>query len=486
MNNTLKDIEPKLVFKYFEDLTEIPRCSGQEGKVVDYLIDFAKENNFEYHKDEINNLLIKVPATKGYENHPVLILQAHSDMVCEKNEDTDHDFCSNPIKIEIEDDKVIAKETTLGADDGIGVSLAMAIATDKNLSHPPLEIVITSDEERGLVGASKFDMSLLSGKRMINLDSDDEGVFVVGAAGGPVIKIELPINRIDRDEDEKLIEINIKGLLGGHSGEDIHRKRANSNKLLARVLNSLDKKLDYNLVDIKGGLLYNAIPREAKAIISISDDKIEDIKTIIKKCEEEFKIEYYSIENKLSLNVSEIKKEEYDKVLDKDSKQKIIDFIFLSYTGVLRMNPETNDIVESSISLGVIRLEDDKAVIQTMTRSSLESIYMYMYYQVDKLAKLLGGTTSMMSNSPEWEYEPKSKLKDIFEETYKDLFNKNPKFMVLHAGLEAGVFKKDLPYEIDAISTGPDVRNLHSPGEYVTISSTQKVWKFLKEVISKL
>lgn len=269
-NRILNEIKPKEVFKYFEDLTRIPRCSGKEEKVVEYLIDFANKHGFEWKKDNKLNVLIKKPATKGYESRSTVILQSHTDMVCEKNKDTKHDFDTDPIAIEIEDDKIIAKETTLGADDGIGVAIAMAFLADKDAEHPALEAVFTSDEERGLAGAEYFDINMLDGRILINLDANDDKQFVVGSAGGPVLKIDIPIDRVTLGSKDKIaFKIKIQGLTGGHSGEDIHRGRANANKLMARLLQSVSGNLELFLSDINGGIQYNAIPREAEAIIFI-------------------------------------------------------------------------------------------------------------------------------------------------------------------------------------------------------------------------
>jgi dipeptidase D len=485
MKRVLENIEPKNVFEYFEDLTRIPRGSGNEDKVCQYLIDFAEKNGYSWHKDDMKNLLIRVPATPGYENHPTVIIQGHTDMVCEKNQGTEHDFEKDPIKIEIEGDKIIAKETTLGADDGMGIALAMAVASDKTVQHPPLEIVCTSDEERGMTGVEAFDTSLLKGRKLINLDADDEGVFVVGCAGGPVVRIEIPISWESIKEGYVPIEIKITGLKGGHSGEDIHRGRANSNKLLSRVLNAVELKTDYQLAKISGGLKYNAIPREAGAIIYVPSAFKEDVISIVKDMEETFKKEFYSIENDLSVAAEEYKGT-CEKTLSEESKNKIVNFVTLSQCGIMRMNPVLEGVVESSVSIGVVWLEEDKAVILTMTRSSSESMYMDMYYNIVRLAKLMGGTTYTMSNCPEWEYNPHSEIKNLFESTYKELFNKEPKFLVLHAGLECGVFAKKIPEYVDMIAAGPDIRDLHTPGEYVTISSVQKFWKFFKEVFKRL
>ncbi len=485
MERVLAGLEPKEVFGYFEDLTRIPRESGNEDMVCDYLIHFAEENGFAWQKDEMKNLLIRVPATEGYEDHPTVIVQGHIDIVCEKNAGTVHDFTKDPVKVEIEGDKVIAKETTLGADDGMGIALAMALATDKTACHPPLELVCTSDEERGMTGVEEFDASVLKGRVLINLDADDEGVFVVGCAGGPVVRIELPISWEKAESGFEPIHIQIKGLKGGHSGEDIHRGRANSNKLLIRLLGAVGRKMPYRVSDISGGLKYNAIPREAEAVIYVPAAQKTEALAVAAEMEKIFKSEFYSIENDLEVT-AEAFAEGSEKVLTADAQSRLADFIMLSDCGIVRMSPQLEGVVESSVSVGVVRLEGEKAVVLTMTRSSTESMYMDMYYKIVRLAEIMGGTTEMMSNCPEWEFNPNSEIKKLFENVYREMFQKEPKLLVLHAGLECGVFAKKIPEYVDMIAAGPDIRDLHTPGEYVTISSVQKFWKFFKEVFKNL
>lgn len=485
MNRVLAEIEPNNVFHFFEDLTRIPRGSGNEDMVCSYLIKFAEDNGFSWAKDEMKNLLIRVPATSGYENHPTVIIQAHTDIVCEKNENTIHDFEKDPVKVEIDGDKIIAKETTLGADDGMGIAIAMALATDKTASHPPLELVFTSDEERGMTGVEAFDASVLKGRTLINLDADDEGVFVVGCAGGPVVRIEIPVSWEPVGSGFEPVHIRVHGLKGGHSGEDIHRGRANSNKLLVRILNAIGRSMDYRISQISGGLMYNAIPREAEALIYAPAGQISEVISLTAEMQDIFKNEYRSIENDLEAIATPCDAKA-EKVLKADAQKRLVDFITLSECGIVRMSPQLEGVVESSVSLGVVRLEDEKAVVLTMTRSSTESMYMNMYYNIVRLAELAGGTTQMMSNCPEWEFNPNSAIKELFGSVYEEMFNKKPKFLVLHAGLECGVFAKKIPEYVDMIAAGPDIRDLHTPGEYVTISSVQRFWKFFKEALRRL
>lgn len=485
-NRLLESIEPKEVFRYFEDLTKIPRCSGKEENVVAYLISFAEQHGFDWWKDEKLNIVIKKPATKGYESRPTIILQAHTDMVCEKDKETVHNFDTDPIKIEIEEDRIIAKETTLGADDGIGVALALALLADKDAEHPNVELICTSDEERGLVGAENFDMAMVEGDVLINLDANEEGKFVVGCAGGPVVRIEIPLERTTIVPNGMIaLNISIRGLTGGHSGEDIHRGRGNSNKLMARTLVSLSHEVSYMLGDISGGIHYNAIPRETEAVIFVNAQEKQKVIETVLSYQTTYKNEYRVTEPDMEITVQECL-DGSDNLLSDLSQKRLLDFLYLCYSGIVRMDVEIAGAVESSVNLGTIHLEKETAVIQMMTRSSLESAYREMYNQIVYLAECVGGTVHIMSDCPEWEYNPSSEVKKVFHKVYQEMFGKAPEFFILHAGLECGVFAKKTNRPMDMIAAGPTSKNLHMPGEHLTISSVQNFWRFFKEVVKHI
>jgi len=490
-DRVIQDIEPKEVFRYFEDLTRIPRESGNEREVTDYLIAFAQKHGLEWFRDEELNVLIKKNASLGYENHPGVILQGHTDMVCEKNENVVHDFAKDPIKLVVDRDHITATDTTLGADDGIGIAIALALLADENAEHPFIEVVCTSDEERGMKGVEAFDTSLLKGEILINLDSNDEDIFTVGCAGGPAVRTEIPVDREERKPGWVALNIKISGLIGGHSGEDIHRGRANSNKLMARVLLAIDRETDSQLVDLSGGLRYNAIPREANSIIMVPTESIEKVKSIIEDMGDAFRREYRLSDTQIAVKVGFTAEGASDqtgniKPMTKLSKQAILNYISFAETGIIRMDIEFKDTVESSVSLGVVRVEEDKAVLETLTRSSLKSIYMETYYKILKLAESVGGKVGIMNNCPEWEYDPDSYIKTVFDETYKRMYGKGPGFVIIHAGLECGVIGNNSDRPIDMIAAGPLARNLHTPGEYVSISSTARFWDFFREVIKSI
>ena len=327
----LTNTEPIDVFHYFEDLTFIPRESGNEKEVSDYLVNFAKEHGLEYKQDEWYNVLIRKEATPGYEDHPGVIVQAHMDMVCEKNGDVEHDFAKDPIVFEVEDDRVIAKNTTLGADDGIGVSFGLALLADDSIKHPAIEFVCTSDEERGLQGIENFDFTQLKGDYVINVDSDDEGVVVVGCAGGPVVKVNVPIRKVPADHKKEYYAIKITGLRGGHSGEDIHRGRANANKLLIRVLRALEENVRFDLSDITGGLKYNAIPRNAEAVIGIEKEDKAAVDAVIERFSGIFADEYRV--NDPGITLEAVPQETADHILDEASSRRVLDYIDFTETG---------------------------------------------------------------------------------------------------------------------------------------------------------
>lgn len=482
-NRVLQNIEPEEVFHYFEDLSRIPRESGNEKQATDYLISFAKVHGLEWYRDDALNVLIRKEASPGYESHPGIILQGHTDMVCEKNENTVHDFAKDPIKIVVDGDKITAQDTTLGADDGIGIALALALLADDKLSHPMLEVLCTSDEERGMHGVEAFDTSLLKGQILINLDSNEETIFTVGCAGGPAVRTEIPIARDEMKSDATSLQIKISGLMGGHSGEDIHLGRANSIKLMARLLLRIEREVGMQLLDLGGGLKYNAIPREANAVIAVSDSSQKKVETILTDFTAVLRNEYRNSDPDISITMEPAKTIENARPMSSLSVRSILNYILFAENGVTYMDMEFKDTVESSVSLGVARTEQDKAVFQTLTRSSLSSRYMEMYYKIVRLAESVGGKVQLMSNCPEWEYNPNSQIKNIFHDTYKRMFGKDPGYVITHAGLECGVIKKKSAVPIDMIAAGPIARNLHTPGEYVSISSTARFWKFLQEVV---
>lgn len=483
-NRILNNIEPADVFKYFEDLTFIPRESGNEKEVSDYLVDFAVKHDLEWYQDTYYNVLIKKSASPGYEDHPTVLLQAHMDMVCEKNMDSEHDFDKDPVKFTVEDGQIIAKDTTLGADDGIGVAMALAVLADNDIKHPDIEFLCTADEERGMQGIENFDLSILKGEKVINLDGADEEFIVVGCAGGPISRVSIPITLFKSDKSKLYYKITLKGLCGGHSGEDIHRGRANANKLMARVLMDIHNKIGFDLADISGGLRYNAIPRNAAAIVAINSGDLGRLEGIIDKYSNIFKNEYRVNDPDIMLICEPVEAKE--QILSEESKMNVLNYIYFSDNGVIRRDMDNPELVESSVSLGIVSLNDDNAEIWSMVRSSKVTQCEMIYEKIARLAKLFQGTCEVISDCPVWEYDESSELKEIFRDVYFQMYGKEPSFMILHAAVELSKFAENASIKKDMISLGPDIRNLHAPGEYVDIASTGRIFESIKRLLELL
>lgn len=515
----LTNIEPKQVFKYFEDLTFIPRESGNEQAVSDYLVSFAREHGLECMQDEALNVIIRKPASAGYEQHPGVILQAHMDMVCSKKLWSDIDFDNDPIEFCIEGDRIISHDTSLGADDGIGVAFILALLAESGLSHPQLEAVFTTEEETGLFGVEKIDYGHLTGEIVISLDAADEGTAVIGCAGGPVICSRIPVNFVpcanpaaqektagtlaDTNPSLNYYKLKIQGLRGGHSGEDIHRGRAHANKLMGRLLMELWEKLgqdNFVLAGFRGGDKSNSISRTAEAVIGIrpgyADTSSGDImtmelmdtetmaKTIIEKYAYVFKDEYRRNDPDIELICESA--EVPEKVLDAASAQKILGYIELSDSGIIRMDEDFPGLVESSVNLGAVRIRAEHAEFWHVVRSSRESQAEMMAGKIYRLTELLGGEHTVPAGSPPWQADPGSTVCEAYARVYRRLFDKDPEMLVLHAALEPCKMADRAGRRLDMIAFGPDVRNLHAPGEYVTVSSCQKLWKTLKMLLEEL
>lgn len=477
------NFEPTKVFSYFEDLTRIPRGSGNEKEVSDYLVEFAKTNNLEFIQDEYMNVVIKKPATKGYESLPAVILQGHMDMVNEKNNDKIHDFDKDPLTLKIDGDSIYADETTLGADNGIAVAMAMSVLASTDISHPALEAVITVEEETGLVGALKLDGSLLKGKYLINIDSEEEGKLLVSCAGGSRIKLILPISFTNVDNNRTDLKISVKNLYGGHSGLDIIKGRGNANKLIGRILDDLLDELSFELFNINGGSKMNAIPREADAVIAINTSDKKKVEDLIEKWNDILKNELRGKDDKVQVIVSEIKQDSTI-VFDEQSKLTAISTLIMFPNGIMSMSHAIEGLVESSVNLGVLSTTETSVTFECAPRSSIGSLKQAINNQFTSLAYLVGAELVIDSDYPEWQYNPDSNLRTHFEKVYKDMFKKDSEVVAIHAGVECGLFKEKLP-DLDMISIGPDMADVHTPNEHVSISSIQRTYSYLVEVLNR-
>ena len=482
--NILKDLQPNDVFKYFEEISQIPRGSGNEKAISDYLTNFGKELGLETIQDKALNVIIRKPATKGYENAPTVILQGHMDMVCEKNIDTVHDFTKDPLELRIDGDFIYANGTTLGADNGIAVAYGMAILASNDIEHPRLELLVTTDEETGMTGAMALNGQDLSGKILLNLDSEEEGFFLVSCAGGVRTNVSLDIEWEDTKENLRALEISLRNLKGGHSGMEINKGRGNSNKLMGRVLNSLLENIDFSLAYINGGSKDNAIPRECDALIVVNEKDMETVKFICKECDKTFKNELSATDKDVTVNVLE-SLEVPNEVFSKDSTYKAIKILNLIPSRVDTMSMEIEDLVQSSTNLGVVETDNKSIIFRNATRSSVGTLKEKIVKETQDVAEVLGGKCEVAAPYPEWQYNPESKIRELCKKVYKDVVGEDAKIIAIHAGLECGLLGEKIE-GLDMISFGPNMFDVHTPNEHLSISSTMNVWKLLLEILKEI
>ncbi|WP_069649051.1 aminoacyl-histidine dipeptidase [Caloranaerobacter ferrireducens] len=484
MNYVLNNLEPKAVFKYFEEISRIPRGSGNEREISDYLVSFAKKNNLEVIQDDALNVIIKKCGTSGYENSPTVILQGHMDMVCEKDKEIEHDFEKDPLKLRIDGDFVRATGTTLGADNGIAIAYCLAILESKEIPHPPLEVVFTTEEETGMGGASALNPSILKGKILINIDSEEEGKLLVSCAGGVRTRVILPIVKMQVDEKLNAYRIKIKGLKGGHSGMEIDKGRGNANKLMGRVLKDIQKTLSFYLANISGGAKMNAIPREAEAVILIDPENEQKLNEKIKCWNETLRNEFKSTDPDVNVELEKLN-DNIDSVFSIETTEKVVDLLVMIPNGIQTMSMEIQGLVQSSTNLGVVAVKDNEVVFESAVRSSVRSLKYDIVSQTETVAKAIGAKLITESDYPEWQYNPNSYIRKVFVKVYRDLYGKEPEITAIHAGLECGLFKEKLG-DIDMISFGPNMYDVHTPNEHLSISSTKRTWDYLLAVLKEI
>ncbi len=485
-NDILKDVKPIEVFKYFEELSNIPRGSGNEKEVSDYLVNFAKKHNLEVIQDEALNVIIRKKATAGYENKSAVIIQGHMDMVCEKNLNTEHDFTKDPLKLRVEGDKLCATGTTLGADNGIAVAMGLAILASNEIGHPAIELVATTEEETGMDGAMQLDPKNVKGRTLINIDSEEEGKLLVSCAGGTTAKIKVKAVWEDTDKNLTPFTIRIRGLKGGHSGMEIDKGRANSNKLMGRVLVDMLSSVDFKLASINGGSKHNAIPREMDVVALVkAEDKVL-VAEKVTEWEKVFKNELRSVDGDVKLEFEDLSKLP-SKVLSNEVRDSIVNFLYLIPNGINSMSMDIKGLVESSLNLGVVVTEDDAIIFISAVRSSVKSLKNELFNKIVVIAKLVGAEVSAESDYPEWAYNPNSKIRTVFEEVYEKMFGHKPEISAIHAGLECGLFgEKFGEGEMDMISFGPNLYDVHTPDEHLSISSVERMWNYLLEVLKNV
>ena len=478
-----ENLRPERVFYYFEKISEIPRGSGNEKAVSDYCLSVAEKLGLYAFRDEHNNVVIRKPATKGYEDHPGVIIQGHLDMVCEKNGNVEHDFENDGIKLVIDGDNLTADGTTLGGDDGIAIAMGLALLEAEDADHPALECLFTTDEEAGMGGAAGFDASVLRGTRLINLDSEDEGVFVVSCCGGAKAHLVIPMIWEKTPDGLISVKIKISGLLGGHSGSDIHLQRASAGKLMGRILRQTAKTFYFRLAGINGGLMDNAITRECEAVICLPKEDIEEFADMCGQFEAIFNNEYKDSEEGIKVTAEICEKPE--KVMTVKKALDVIYAVNLIPYGVQRVCLSMNGLVETSNNLGIIRTTEDNVELVSAVRSSIATVKYDILEKMAMIAELIGGNFYIKSQYPGWEYRPDSSLRDICVETYREMFGKEPVVESIHAGLECGLLSSKAP-QIDMISIGPDMRGVHTPDEKLSISSVGRIWDFMLNVLKKL
>ena len=476
----LENCEPKRVFYYFEELCKIPHGSGNTKQISDYLVSFAKEHGLEYVQDEMNNVVIYKPATEGYEDAPAVILQGHMDMVCEKRPDVDHDFTKDPLNISVKDGYVTANGTTLGGDDGIAVAYGLALLESKDLAHPALEVLITVDEEIGLLGAEGFDCSVLKGKRLINLDSEAEGSLWISCAGGLSGISTIPVQRVEAEGQKAAVKIT--GLMGGHSGAEIDKKRANANVLMGRFLYSLQQETAYEIISLAGGQKDNAITREADAELLVED--INSVKACAEKLQKGFREEYAGTDEGITVEITDLGVASA-KVLHPTSREKVLFFLMEVPFGIQKMSGSIDGLVETSTNIGIVKLGEDEFLGSSSVRSSVEAAGAALSDKICYLTEFLGGEYTVQGAYPAWEYRKDSPLRDQMVEVYEEMYGEKPNVVAIHAGIECGLFYKKIE-GLDCVSLGPNMKDIHTSEEVLDIASTERVWKYLVKVLESL
>ncbi|RIJ45376.1 aminoacyl-histidine dipeptidase [Maribellus luteus] len=481
---TLSQLTPQPLFDYFEAICQVPRPSKKEEKIRQFLLDFASQNGLESKTDAIGNVLILKPATPGRENSPTVILQTHMDMVCEKNSDKVFDFENDAIEPMVVDGWVKANGTTLGADCGIGIAAQLAVLTSTEIQHGPIECLITVDEETGLTGAFELQPGFLSGDILLNLDSEDEGELFIGCAGGVDTIAVFDYQAENVPANSVALKISVAGLLGGHSGDDIHKNRGNANKILNRFLWKFSRDFNARLADFNGGNLRNAIAREAFGLVTVPADKQKEVLAAFDTLSAAIKNEFEFAESKLQLNCEEVSLPET--VIDAKTQSNLLNAVYACPHGVLEMSSRMEGMVETSSNLASVKfLDDNQILVTTSQRSEIESRKYYAAETIESVFKLAGAKVSHTDGYPGWAPNPTSDVLKITVDSYKKLFATEPIVRSIHAGLECGLFLEKYPH-LDMVSFGPTIRGAHSPDERLDIETTGKFWKHLVDVLGNI
>ena len=479
---SISHLEPKAVFTYFEEICQIPHGSGNLQQISDYLVEFANKNNLEYIQDEALNVIMKKPASAGYENYSPVIIQGHMDMVAVKKPDCEIDLKTEGLNVTTDGKFVWAEGTSLGGDDGIAVAYAMAILASDDIKHPALEVVITTDEEVGMDGAIALDGSNLQGRRMLNIDSEVEGDLLVSCAGGMRVSCHLPIER--EKKTGLMYRLTIDGLQGGHSGVEIHKERGNANCILGRILYELENVTDVQVIRANGGLADNAIPRSAVLECMISEESKELFVSTVIELETAIKQELLTKDKDFNLEIKSLGKGEAE-VLDKASTLKMAYLLMSVPNGVCAYSADIDGLVQTSLNLGILNLTEEELLLQFAVRSSLESEKHLLGQKLEVATKLVGGYTVISGEYPGWAYKEDSYLREHMKEIYADMFDKDLNIVAIHAGLECGLFAGKLE-GLDCVSFGPNLYDIHTTEERMEVASVQRTWDFILKVLETM
>ena len=481
--NDIRSLEPKALWENFYSITQVPHPSGKKEEIGAFLEQFGKNLGLETLRDEAGNVLVRKPATQGMEYRKAVVLQAHMDMVPQKNSGVAHNFETDPIQAYVDGDWVTAKDTTLGADNGIGLAAAMSVLQSTDIAHPAIEMFVTVDEETGMHGAFGLQPGFLQGDILINMDSEDEGELYVGCAGGIDADITFRYKEVEVPEGDVALKISLTGLKGGHSGVDIHLQRANANKLMFRFLKVAVSDLDARLASIDGGSLRNAIPREAFAVVTVPEDAVDDMIDFVKACEELFIEEYAGVEDNISFTVEAV--ELPGGLIPEEVQDDLINAVTACPNGVYRFIPELPTVVETSNNLAIIKSDGEKIEVRSLIRSSVESRKDEVASMVESVFSLAGAKVELVGGYPGWKPNLESPILKEMTKVYEGKYGKTPKVMIIHAGLECGILGTHYP-AMDMISFGPTIRYPHSPDEKVNIATVQKFWDYLVATLANI
>lgn len=480
----ITDLEPKLIWQCFDEITKVPRPTHHLDKMREFLVDWAARHNIEVATDEVGNVMMRKPATPGHENAPTIILQGHQDMVAEKRGDKVHDFLTDPISTVVDGDWVKADGTTLGADNGLGVASGMAVLIDENLVHGPIECLFTVDEEQGLIGANGLKPGFVAGSILLNLDSEEHGSLVIGCAGGKVTLCRRKCEKTATPAGKAYYKVHLNHMKGGHSGMEINLGRGNANQQLCRFLWEAWKKYALEMAEIDGGGLANAIPREAYAIVGVDESTKSSFEKDVETFSDKIHVEFLLAEGAdFTFNATPV--EAPAEVIERDLAEKLISAVFACPNGVQGMSNAVEGLVETSCNLASVKMENGEIVVTVHQRSSVDSRRDEIANRVKALFEMIGFEVSFDAAYVGWAPNPNSKVLSVAEESFESLFGRKPKVEALHAGLECGLFLEKMP-ELDMISFGPTLKDIHSPGEKANIPSVQEFWKFLCEILRRL